>query len=335
MEAVLDTIEQRLAEVTRLESVLAAEKLRLIRRADIAQANLADGARTMAEWAARHLDEDPRRTRQLVRAARSMSEEVAHRLDAGEISVARAEAYAEAELRSIDTSELDGFDIAGIRRLVKKAEPLSPNPDERFLAMQPTLDGTAWSVWGRLGATDGAIVHDALVAQADLVDDGVPNEHRTPRQERMADALVTLALGEADITPTVAIHLDADAHPEVDSVSAQLGELSAALCLGEVTVDRIEQGTPMAYGTTTRHIPVRLRTFIHHRDGFTCSIDGCTSSYRTEPHHILHAASSGPTDADNLTLLCWFHHHIVIHTRGFEVDPDSPEQRRRLIPPEH
>lgn len=335
MEAVLDTIEMRLVEITRLESVLAAEKLRLIRQADAAQANLADGARTMAEWAARHLDEDPRRTRQLVRAARSMSDEVTQRLDAGEISVARAEAYAEAELRSIDTSELDGFDIVGIRRLVKKAEPISPDPDERFLAMQPTLDEQAWSLWGRLGATDGAIVHDALIAQADLVDDGVPAEHRSPRQERMADALVTLALGEGDLNPTVAIHLDADAHPEAGSVSAQLGELSAALCLGEITVDRIEQGTPMAYGTATRQIPPRLRRFIEHRDGFTCTIDGCTSSYRTEPHHIVHAAAQGPTDPENLTLLCWFHHHVVIHTRGFEIDPDSSAQRRRLIPPEH
>lgn len=70
------------------------------------------------------------------------------------------------------------------------------------------------------------------------------------------------------------------------------------------------------------------------RDGFTCSIDGCQSRYRLEPHHIVHAEHHGPTDPDNLTLLCWFHHHTAIHTRGFEIDPHSPTHRRRLLPPD-
>ncbi len=135
--------------------------------------------------------------------------------------------------------------------------------------------------------------------------------------------------------PTVAIHLDEQsASPEIDGIQAQLGELSHALCVGTVTVDRIEHGTPMAYGNETRQIPPRLRRFVAWRDGFVCTIDGCTSTYRLEPHHMIHAADDGPTDPDNLTLLCWFHHHTAIHTRGFEIDPTSPAQRRRLIPPE-
>jgi hypothetical protein len=41
-------------------------------------------------------------------------------------------------------------------------------------------------------------------------------------------------------------------------------------------------------------------------------------------HHILHWADGGPTDADNLMLLCGYHHRLV-HERGWSVEPLSHE----------
>ena len=331
----LDAIETRLEQVARAEGLLHAEKLALIAAADRAQANLTDGAKTMGEWVARRLDEHPVRARRMVRAARSMAPELFDLLRAGDISVARAEAYAEADFRDVDLAGLDDRDIGSVWREIRRTTPVHRDPDDPYLVMQPTLDETFWKLWGQLDASGGALVADALSAEADRIDRGVPAEHRATRPGRLADALVALALGESDYTPTVAIHLDErHAAPEVDGVAAQVGELSHALCVGTVTVDRIEAGQPMAYGTTTRQVSPRLRQFIAWRDGFTCTIDGCTSTYRLEPHHIIHAEHAGPTDPGNLTLLCWFHHHTAIHTRGFDIDPDSPAQRRRLIPPD-
>ena len=83
-------------------------------------------------------------------------------------------------------------------------------------------------------------------------------------------------------------------------------------------------------------IPRRLRRFVLHRDGAVCTVAGCTSRYRLQIHHITRWADGGRTNPDNLTTLCWFHHHVVIHGQGFTIDPDSPSQRRRLLrPPIH
>lgn len=331
----LDELEARYGNIEAAERLLHAEKLRVVAELDARQVELTDGARSMAEWIARRSDMHPTRARRLVRAARAAEAPLLAELADGRLSVDRADAYAEASARGVDLTELELHDISGAWRRIRRSSPAGRRPEDRFLAIQPTLDRTGWKVWGRLDASEGSIVADALSREADRIELGVPAEHRSGRSDRMADALVTLALGESDFSPTVAVHLDeAKAPVEVQGVEAQLGELAHALCVGSLTVDRIEQGRPMEYGTDTRQVPPRLKRFIEHRDGFSCTIDGCTSRYRLEPHHIVHAEHQGPTDPDNLTLVCWFHHHEAIHTRGFEIDPGSPSQRRRLIPPE-
>jgi hypothetical protein len=113
--------------------------------------------------------------------------------------------------------------------------------------------------------------------------------------------------------------------------------LEAILCHGVIEVTaRTEDGSPLALGRRSRAIPPRLRRAILHRDGAACTIEGCVSRYRLQIHHIVGWADGGRTDPDNLTTLCWFHHHVVIHGRGFAIDPSSPPQRRRLLrPPIH
>ncbi|MDP8958147.1 MAG: hypothetical protein M3N51_02875 [Actinomycetota bacterium] len=44
-------------------------------------------------------------------------------------------------------------------------------------------------------------------------------------------------------------------------------------------------------------------------------------------------SESGSHHPDNLTTLCWFHHHVVVHGMGYRIDPGSPPQRRRFHPP--
>jgi hypothetical protein len=111
--------------------------------------------------------------------------------------------------------------------------------------------------------------------------------------------------------------------------------LEAILCDGAVEVTaRTIDGTPLDMGRRSRVISPKLRRFVIARDD-GCTIAGCTSRYRLQAHHIIAWSHGGATDAANLTTLCWFHHHIVIHGRGFRIDPDTPAQRRRLLPPIH
>jgi hypothetical protein len=82
----------------------------------------------------------------------------------------------------------------------------------------------------------------------------------------------------------------------------------------------------------TRAIPPAVRRYVAWRDG-GCTIDGCRSRYRLQPHHVRHRADGGGHEPDNLTTLCWYHHHVAIHVSDFRIDPHSPPQRRRLLPP--
>ena len=89
---------------------------------------------------------------------------------------------------------------------------------------------------------------------------------------------------------------------------------------------------PLAVGPAGRTVPPRLKRFILHRDG-GCVIDGCTSRYRLQPHHLVPRSQGGTHHPSNLATVCWYHHHIIIHGLGSHIDPDSPPHRRRFLHP--
>jgi hypothetical protein len=55
-----------------------------------------------------------------------------------------------------------------------------------------------------------------------------------------------------------------------------------------------------------------------------CRFPGCGSRF-TDAHHVRHWADGGPTQLDNLVLLCGTHHRLL-HEGGFRVrfDPGRP-----------
>jgi hypothetical protein len=110
--------------------------------------------------------------------------------------------------------------------------------------------------------------------------------------------------------------------------------LERILCDGSVEVTGVaEDGTPLGIGRRSAVVPPRLKRYVLWRDE-GCTVDGCTCRYRLEPHHIVPYSRGGRTDADNLTTLCWFHHHVVIHGMGYRIDPATPPQRRRFLRPD-
>jgi hypothetical protein len=126
---------------------------------------------------------------------------------------------------------------------------------------------------------------------------------------------------------------DAASHAEVE-YGARVGPntLETILCTGSVRVVGMDGGRPISASRSGRAIPPAIRAVVAHRDK-RCVIDGCTSRYRLQPHHIRHWADGGTHDPDNLVTLCWYHHHVAIHRSGFRIDPESPPLRRRLIRP--
>jgi len=109
-----------------------------------------------------------------------------------------------------------------------------------------------------------------------------------------------------------------------------LNTLEAMLCGGgAVNVVGLDDGVPVVASRASRAIPPAIRQRVAQRDA-GCTIDGCTSRYRLQPHHFIRVADGGTNDIDNLTTLCWYHHHVAIHGSGYRIDPESPPHRRRL-----
>ncbi|MDV3135148.1 HNH endonuclease signature motif containing protein [Mycobacterium sp. 29Ha] len=114
---------------------------------------------------------------------------------------------------------------------------------------------------------------------------------------------------------TVVVHLD-------------IKEQVAALHLGPLLTDADRRyltcdatcevwfhrdGQPLGAGRSTRTIGRRLRRALEHRHP-TCAVPGCGATRGLHAHHIQHWEDGGPTDLDNLVLLCPYHHRA--HHRG-------------------
>ncbi len=112
-----------------------------------------------------------------------------------------------------------------------------------------------------------------------------------------------------------------------------INALEEALCNGAVTLDvTLEDGQVLGVGSTADVIPPRVRRHVLARDG-GCTADACRNRYHLQVHHIVPRSKGGDHDPNNLTTLCWYHHHVVVHGMGYSIDPTSPTHRRRFRPP--
>jgi hypothetical protein len=76
-------------------------------------------------------------------------------------------------------------------------------------------------------------------------------------------------------------------------------------------------GKLLDVGRKTRLVPSALRRLLERRDG-GCRFPGCEQRRFVDAHHIEHWADGGRTDADNLILLCRYHHR-GLHEGGYRV----------------
>lgn len=162
-----------------------------------------------------------------------------------------------------------------------------------------------------------------------------------------ADALIAvaqnaLAAGPVDSSGDdrhlVVLHVDADAFsevpPNVDGRDEQRCHLEDGPGIDPGTADRLSCdaaivaivrtslgpsliGEPLKLGRKTRKISPALRRALRIRDG-GCQHPGCPRRRHLEAHHVKHWKDGGPTNLDNLLLVCRFH-HMQLHEGGFTV----------------
>ena len=132
--------------------------------------------------------------------------------------------------------ETAGFDIAGIRIRTARRRRLAPVDEEmsfeqRYVAIQPNLDESAWTLSGRLPGYAGRTVVAALEAKADSFPYGpTVNPSRTTRN---ADAL--WAISHDSITGDNGAAIDS--HGPIVSVFVDATEAAATNAETGVTVE--------------------------------------------------------------------------------------------------
>jgi hypothetical protein len=356
----VDQLERTLIEAEQRIGQLRAMQMALLDRLDGAQVARLDGSRDLAEWVAARADVGHPTARTLVRTARTTADRPELRIPLAEGHASFARCAATARLAATGASpdvihRSAGCDIAGVHRLASRHRTFTRLDERevferRHLVMQSSLDDAMGRIYGEFAGYEWRLIEKAITERADTFPADPAGERATATQRR-ADALAAICgdaidghigSGTPPVGPLLTVFVDTrtrtndpalidatlEGGPRVGSTTVE-----RMLCDGAIEAIGIhEDGTPLALGRITRAIPPKLRRFILHRDG-GCTVDGCGSRYRLQVHHIRSWADGGRTDPDNLTTLCWYHHHVVVHGRGFRIDPSSPPQRRRFLRP--
>ncbi len=350
MEDDFRSMEEQISDLRNRQAVLVN---------DLDKINIAGstGSRSTVEWVTSRFDVSKANASDLVFAARELKRHrrIEHRLVERVLTFDRTVAMLRLAVAGADESTLvhsESLDLAGVGRLTARQRKITRKDErqtfqERFAVAQPNLDESAWRVSGVLPGVGGKLFADALCMRGDELR-LLPDGDTCTRGQRQADALVAMAMDSLDRTgdteasgagPSVSVFVNLN---EANGTGGEKGceveygprvgpnTLEELLCTGSVQIVGLEDGQPVVTSRASRAIPPAVRRFVANRDG-GCTISGCTSRYRLEPHHIRLRSNGGSHDPENLTTLCWFHHHIAIHQQGLRIDPDSPTLCRRLI----
>jgi Domain of unknown function (DUF222) len=223
--------------------------------------------------------------------------------------------------------------------VVNAADPDGPEPvddqlqqDRRYLELKQRRDGM-WHLQGKLTTTVGvqlnAILDPLSKPRSTSLEDqdgqttSIPDERLYG--QRLHDGLDEMCArllkmkdqpgsGGTPTTVIVTINLQdllAKAGLAETSDGSQLSfdQLLRIADEAEIWPTIINHhNVPLALGRTRRIATAGQTMALHIRDG-GCSFPGCTHppSY-CDRHHILDWINGGPTDLDNLTLLCRYHH---------------------------
>lgn len=323
------------------------------------------GYRNPVDYVASRVDVHRSTARDLVYLAERLGDGTIKEIRSGALSYVRVleetrlrEAGATAEVieRSRD------MNLDRLRRLAQQHRKMTRDKERhvfenQYVAFQPSLDGSHVKLSGRLGAAEAEICRQGLDRRGETL---VPaTEDRPDPGLRRALALTTLCQDEVDRNPNAAEAASTGAPTPVRNrrepllmvvahqpLSGRSGyEQGAAVlaggrvgpdivdlvrCVGKIESVTVSGANVARHGGTTALPPMLRRAVLARDDG--CTIDGCNSVYRLEVHHIIPQSQGGDHSPENLTTLCWWHHHVAVHRRGMRIDPLSPPQRRRLLP---
>jgi hypothetical protein len=352
LTALADSIISRSARVSAETHALLVE----IAQFDHLEGWKREGFASCADWLAYRTGLDRMTAREKVRVARALAglPGTSAAMANGELSFSQVRALtrvADPDNEEDLLEQARSMSASSLERLVRSWRRLDPEDEAalaewrhaaRCLSVFPTDDG-GYLVRGRLDAEAGALLMRAIEAACEAAYRGSVPE-ATPEQRR-ADALTRLAEralaagfgGDACRAERhlVVLHVDPGTLEEGGEPGRSELEdgtrVSAETCrrlacdAGIVRAEATADGAAPRVGARTRTVPPLMRRALGLRDR-GCRFPGCGSRF-TDAHHVRHWADGGPTQLDNLLLLCDTHHRLL-HEGRFRVrfDRDRPQR---------
>ena len=233
--------------------------------------------------------------------------------------------------------------VTQLRTAVKLEPRPQPEPEpwrepERSITTTTTERGSCYRI--TLPRPDAAVFDAALASHREALiaewkhdhgDDGGGSDQRPP-VPTLAEAFMRLVEAgwdtEAARRPhgqhtTVVVHLDVAQR----AAALHLGPLLSDADRRYLTCDATcevwfeRHGEVIGAGRVTRVINRRLRRALEHRQPM-CAVPGCGATRGLHAHHLRHWEDGGPTELDNLVLLCPYHHRL--HHRGVITITGTP-----------
>lgn len=296
-----------------------------------------DGAASMTGWLVAQLGVAHGTAAQLVSVAETLERlpAVAAGLEQGLLSWDKTRAlarFATPETETELTEEARGLSASQMHTLARRMR----TPDDKARRTRSVrkwwdADREWLHIHGRIPGAEAATVEKALDRAVQRVPQNADHQVCEDHEARLADALVEIAAGSlaADPDPdraSVVVHLDLQALTngtgvaEIESGPALTTQTAQRLCCDarlQTVLDGAD-GLPIGIGRTSRTIPAWLNRQIRHRDR-TCRFPGCERTSWVHAHHLVHWSKGGPTDLDNLVLLCPYHHRLV-HEGGWRIE---------------
>ena len=332
-----ELLEERLGLVGRCEAGLAA-----VRSETVAELARRDGAAAAAEAVRDRLRQSRGSAKRDVKLAGQLADlpDTSQALADGAITAQHARIIAEAaehtavdEAALLTAAEREPTDVFGhtVRDHVNEKsadedlqERRRRQRARRELSISRHSDGM-YKLFGLFDPVAGARIDTALTAAAKKLRHHEDPTNRATAPQRYADALELLTTGNgATGSQSTTFLLVA----EYDAVAGQLAGARLAdgtpLVADELVKLAVEAkvlpaifdvaGRPLWLGRASRDANDAQRIALAARDR-RCV--GCGTRYNLcEPHHVVHWEHGGPTDIENLCLLCGDCHHNQVHTKG-------------------
>jgi uncharacterized protein DUF222/HNH endonuclease len=332
----MDELLAKVAELTGQRNAIDGQIVDIV--AEIDRDGLAGmtGARSIPSLVAWMTGVSPRNAKTIAAIAHRLPEfpTCAAGMREGRFSLDQVGVIAEKAADGSDAHYAEMAAVATVSQLSKaiKLEPRpepEPKPEPRR-SISKTGDEQSSTYKITLPHDEAAIVDAALDSHRDALITAWKHDHedgsseQAPPMPNAADAFMSLVVAgwDAEVArrphaqrTTVVVHVDLESR----IAALHLGPLLSdddrryltcdATC--EVWFER--DGRVIGAGRATRTVGRRLRRVLEHRDR-CCVIPGCGATRGLHAHHIQHWEDGGPTELDNLVLVCPHHHRA--HHRG-------------------